>query len=182
MADFELLNAEQTRPLFGALIDIYQEVFSQPPYLETLPDFMNFAGRLSYHAHQPGFRCVVACPPAHSLPVGYAYGYNGKAGSWFANLAAQRLTTRLRMDYLSDYFEFAELAVLPTWQGQGLGGRLHDLLLASATQPSACLATPEVETSALQLYLKRGWRPLAGGIELPGTSLHYQILGIRLKV
>ena len=62
MVELQLLSASQTRSLFDPLVDIYQAVFSQPPYNETFPDFFNFTGRLAYHAHQPGFRCVVALP------------------------------------------------------------------------------------------------------------------------
>lgn len=180
MPDFEVLSAAQARPFFDRLIDIYQAVFSQPPFEETLPDFMNFAGRLSYHAHQRGFRCVLVRPPGQPEPVGYAYGFDGQRGSWFYQLAARQLAPDLRSTYLNDYFEFAELALLPAWQGQGLGGRLHDLLLAGVPQRVALLSTAEAETQALQLYHKRGWRPLARQIELPGIPLRYQILGLLL--
>jgi GNAT superfamily N-acetyltransferase len=180
MLEFVSLNAAQTRPIFGEIIDIYQAVFSQPPYHETLPDFINFAGRLSYHAHQPGFCCVVARPPG-AAAVGYAYGFDGQAGSWFYNVAAQQFTPTQKEAYLSNYFEFAELALLPAWRGQGAGGRLHDALLAGARQRTACLSTLEIETNALHLYHKRGWETLAGGIELPTMHLRYQIMGKTLK-
>jgi GNAT superfamily N-acetyltransferase len=177
MLEFEILNAAQTRPRFGEIIDIYQGAYSQAPYHETLPDFLNFTGRLSYHAHQAGFRCVLAHPPGPAPAVGFVYGYHGQPGSWLYNIAAPRLTPSQRETYLGDYYEFAELAVLPAWQGQGNGGRLHDMLLAGLPQRAACLSTPEILTNAQQLYRKRGWACLARGIELPGTPLRFQIMG-----
>lgn len=180
MLELQLLLSDQARPFFDRLIDIYQLTFSQPPYRETLPDFFNFAGRLSYHARQPGFRCVIASPVPAQAPVGFVYGYSGQAGSGFYNLAIKRLSPGLAQEYLSDYFEFAELAVLPDWQGQGLGGRLHDAILAGLPQRTACLATPDIETSALHLYRSRSWLPLAHDIDFPGTALKYQIMGKRL--
>jgi GNAT superfamily N-acetyltransferase len=179
MLDFDLLNADQTRSISGQIIDVYQAAFSQSPFLETLPDFLNFAGRLSYHAHQPGFRCVVARPPG-AQAVGFVYGYPGQAGSWFYNVAVRHLSPGQQIEYLGDYFEFAEFALLPAWQGQGAGGRLHDTLMSGIPQRTACLATADLETNALRLYRKRGWVCLARGIELAGTPLRHQLMGKRL--
>jgi GNAT superfamily N-acetyltransferase len=180
MIELQLLSNEQTRPFFDRLIDIYQFTFSQPPYHETLPDFFNFAGRLSYHAHQPGFRCVIACPDLTQPPVGFVYGYPGQKNSWFYNLAVKRLSPEMVREYLSNYFEFAELAVLPEWQGQGLGGRLHNAILAGLPQSTACLATPDIETPALHLYHRRSWISLVHGIDFANTTLKYQLMGKKL--
>lgn len=178
---FSLLNADQTRPLFSQLIDIYQAVFSGPPFHETLPDFLNFAGRLSYHAKKDGFRCAVAWPESGQPVAGFAYGYSGHPGSWFYDLIFPRLPAPVRQEYLSDYFEFAEMALLPDYHDQGWGGQLHDTLLAGLPQQTACLSTVQVETRALQLYRKRGWKPLLTQIDLPGTILKYQIMGKKLR-
>ena len=88
----------------------------------------------------------------------------------------------LKDQYLSDYFEFAELAVLPEWQRQGLGGRLHDTLLAGLRQHSACLATADLETNARRLYRSRGWVTLLERIVLPNIELKFAILGKRLSL
>jgi len=181
MVELQLLSARQSHTLFDPLVDIYQAVFSQPPYHETMPDFFNFAGRLSFHAHRPGFRCVVALPAPGELPVGFAYGFPGQAGTWFYDLVAPRLPADLKDQYLGDYFEFAELAVLPAWQGQGLGGRLHDTLLSGLSQRSACLATADLETNARHLYHNRGWVTLLERITLPDIELKFAILGKNLS-
>jgi GNAT superfamily N-acetyltransferase len=181
MMQFSLLNADQTRPFFGQIIDIYQAAFSEAPYHETLPDFLNFAGRLSYHAKKDGFRCAVAWPDPAQPVVGFAYGYAGHPDSWFYDLVAARLPGPVRQEYLSDYFEYAEMALLPDYHNQGIGGRLHDTLLAGLTQQTACLSTAQIETRALHLYLKRGWKPLLTNIDLPGTILKYQVMGKKLQ-
>jgi GNAT superfamily N-acetyltransferase len=180
MAEFHLLTADQARPLFDDLVDIYQAAFSQAPYYETLPDFLSFIGRLSFHAKQDGFRCVVARVPAGQKIVGFGYGFPGQAGSWLYDLAYPQLTPDLRMRYLSHFFEFAELAVLPGWQGQGLGGKLHDALLSGLRYRSACLATPDADTNASHLYQKRGWFRLVTGLDIPGSELKFEIMGKEL--
>jgi GNAT superfamily N-acetyltransferase len=178
--ELELLDAAQARPLIGEMVDIYQAVFSQPPFYETLPDFLNFNGRISYHSRQPGFRCVIARSLPDPALLGFVYGCPGERGSWFSQLAAHHLTGEQMEEFFSDYFEFAELAVLPAWQRQGLGGRLHDAVLEGLPNRTAVLSTPDMQTNALQLYRKRGWQHLAGGIALPGTGIKYQIMARRL--
>jgi GNAT superfamily N-acetyltransferase len=180
MPDIDLLNADQTRPLIDEIIEVYQAAFSPAPYSETTPDFWNFAGRLSFYTQQPGFRCAVARPPGAERIVGFVFGYSGLTGSWFYNLALKHVSASLMGEYLDDFFEFAEFGLLPAWQRQGIGGRLHDTLLAGLGQRTACLLTPQVETNALHLYLKRGWVPLARAIELPNTPLPHQIMGLKL--
>lgn len=177
MAELELLSGSQTRPYFDRLIDIYQAAFSAPPYSESLPDFLNFTGRLSYHSRQTGFRCVILRPAPESAVIGFSYGFPGTKGDWFYNLVSHRLAPALREQYLGDFFEFAEIAVLPAFQGQGLGGQLHDALLAGIKQSSACLATPEIDTNAHHLYRRREWITLTRGLELPGSHLRYEIMG-----
>jgi GNAT superfamily N-acetyltransferase len=181
MMQFALLSASQTRPLFSQLIDIYQAVFSEPPFHETLPDFLNFTGRLSYHSKKAGFRCAVAWPKPGQPIAGFAYGYSGYPDSWFYDLVSIRLPSKTIQEYLSDYFEFAELALLPAWQDQGLGGQLHDTLLAGLPHRTACLSTAQAETRALNLYHSRGWETLVTNIDVPGTGLKYQAMGKKLQ-
>jgi len=70
------LSAAQSRPYFDQIVTVYQAAFSQPPYNETLPDMLNFAARLPYHAVNQGFRCVVARPAPQAEIAGFAYGYS----------------------------------------------------------------------------------------------------------
>jgi GNAT superfamily N-acetyltransferase len=181
MAELDLLSGKQTRPYFDRLIDIYQATFSQPPYSESLADFLNFAGRLSYHARQSGFRCVILRPAPGAEVIGFVYGFPGTKGDWFYSFVSDYLTPALRQQYLDDFFEFAEIAVLPTFQGRGFGGQLHDALLADVKQSSVCLATPEIDTNAHHLYRRREWITLTRGIKLPGSSLSYEIMGKLLR-
>ena len=180
MVEISLLSATQTREHYNELVDIYQAAFAEPPFHETLPDFMNFAGRLSYHLKGQNFRCAVARPAPDQPLVGFCYGYPGYPGSWFYDLVSLRIPAERLREYLSDYFELAELAVHPQWQRQGIGGKLHDALLAGLPHQTACLSTPQVECQALYLYRSRGWETLATQIDLPGTTLKYQVLGKKL--
>lgn len=174
------LSALQTRPYFDEIIGIYQAAFSQPPYNESLPDILNFAARLPYHAVNPGFRCVVARPAPRAGIIGFAYGYAGLPRTWWYGLVAPALPPDQAELWLGDYFELAELAVHPDWQGQGAGGLLHDSLLRGLPHRTAALSTPQVETNALHLYQRRGWVNLIEHFRFPGVEMVYRIMGLKL--
>lgn len=83
---------------------------------------------------------------------------------------------------MSDYFEFVELAVLLQAQGHRLGGRLHDAITMGLPQRATLLSTYQAETTAMQLYRKRGWVTLldnflfAGNVKQP-----FVIMGLDLS-
>ena len=143
----------------------------------TLPDVLNFAARLPYHAVNPGFHCVVARPAPGAEIVGFAYGYAGLPRTWWYGLVAPALSAEKAEFWLGDYFELAEFAVHPRWQGQGVGGLLHDALLNGLPQRTAALSTPQVETVALHLYQRRGWVNLIEHFRFPGVAMIYRIMG-----
>jgi hypothetical protein len=82
--------------------------------------------------------------------------------------------------WLSDSFEFVELAVLPDAQGNGYGGLLHDALLAGLSHRVSVLSTLQEETDALHLYYKRGWVDLLQHFVFPVGAQPYRIMGIDL--
>jgi hypothetical protein len=79
-----------------------------------------------------------------------------------------------------DAYQLVEIAVKPTAQGQGIGGRLHDSLLSGLPYQTALLSTLHAETIAYQMYLSRGWKPLIGNFHFPGVSRTYIIMGRKL--
>lgn len=175
-----LLDGQQSRPYFDRMVDIYQAAFSQPPYQEKLADVLNFAARLPYHARSNGFRCAAARPAGQAEIIGFGYGYSGLPRTWWHALVAPALGAQAAAEWLDDYFELAELAVHPRWQGQGAGGRLHDALLSGLTCRSAALSTPQAETTALHLYQRRGWVSLLEQFHFPGVPMTYRIMGKKL--
>ena len=82
--------------------------------------------------------------------------------------------------WLEGAFELAELAVRPPLQGRGIGGRLHDHLLADRPHRTAVLSTLQEETRALHLYRSRGWRTLLEHFSFSGVGRVYRIMGLDL--
>lgn len=165
--------------LLEGIAAVYQRAFEQPPYSQGQGDRVAFEAAVQRHAERRGFCGYWACGRRNEL-AGFAYGYTGAPGQWWYDIVAPALGPQQVREWLSDYFEFVELAVDPAYQGQGIGGRLHDTLLACTHHATAALTTAQAETPALFLYRKRGWVTLLNHFLFPGDTLFRQIMGKKL--
>ncbi len=162
------------------VLRVYREAFALPPYNETGADVSSFAEALSRHTRRQGFRLVAAVEGQDGPLLGFAYGYTSAPGQWWHDLVARAMDPALAAEWLGDAFEFVELAVAPQAQGRGLGGRLHDALLAGLPHQRAVLSTMQAETVALRLYRRRGWVVLLEGFRFPNVARPYLVLGLDL--
>jgi len=96
-------------------------------------------------------------------------------------MVAERLCGDEVDTWLMDCFAFAELAVIPSARGQGLGGQLHDALLRGLPYRTAMLSTLSAETPALRLYRRRGWVMLLDDFVFPGGTHPYAVMGLDLE-
>ena len=171
----EVTGSEAIR-LLPELVDVYRSAFTVPPYNEDEGAVARFRGeQLPRHAEREGFRCVVAREDEQTL--GFAYGYTGRRGQWWTDYVAERVPQELADEWLDGHFEFVELAVDPDHHGRGLGGALHDALLAGLPHTRALLSTWRDEVPARRLYLTRGWTVLQEELD-PSSSL----LGLDLRI
>lgn len=162
-ADDVVANADRLAAVYGVAFAAYGE---------TDDDTAAFRHRsLPIHAGRDDFRCVVVLDDDEL--IGFGYGYRGAPGQYWTDRVADLAPPAVVRGWLGGHFEVVELAVLPASQGCGLGGALHDALLADLPHPAALLSTWQYDTPARRLYLRRGWQPLA---ELPDATL----MGTRL--
>jgi ribosomal protein S18 acetylase RimI-like enzyme len=175
------LTAVEVGEVGAELQQVYAVTFTRPPYNESVSDAARFPAMLAQHAQREGFRCFVARQEDDGRIVGMAYGYTCLPGQWWCEKVAGALTATAARRWLEDSFEFAELAVVPELQGQRLGSRLHDTLLASLSHRTAVLSTIQAETVAMHLYRKRCWLTLRSGFTFPNSGRHYVIMGRRLR-
>jgi ribosomal protein S18 acetylase RimI-like enzyme len=140
-----------------ALASVYTVVFREPPYSE--PDASDLRRRLPIHGERPGFRLVTAS--VDDQVVGFAYGYTGEGrGRWIERLAAQ-LGAETAGRLLGGHLVLAELAVLPSVRGRGIGAALLDAMLRDRAEPRVLLQTHDGDTPAMRLYERAGFRRLA---------------------
>lgn len=138
----------------GAIRDVYQRAFDTTP--DQAEAFIQKA--LARHQTYPGFQGYLALDDG--LVVGFVYGYHSTRGGWWHSTIRPTLVANGHASWLDDAFEFVELAVDPDHQGRGIGGRLHDAILARVTERTALLSTGPARSNAHHLYASRGWRAL----------------------
>jgi GNAT superfamily N-acetyltransferase len=139
------------------------------------PRAADLRARLPGHAGLEGFVAVVA--RAGEDPVGLAYGYRGERGRWWSTQIERGLTASQRREWLGDWFEVVEIAVRPDHQGQGIGSRVHDRLLAEAGWPRALLTARADDPDVRGFYERRGWRPVKVGVRLGGGEQAWVLYG-----
>lgn len=160
------------------IVGIYRAAFAGPPYYEDEEHVQGFRWSLNRHKRRPGFRCLLA--RYNGKATGFAYGATCRPGDWWRDCVAAGLQPEQVACWLEDAFELIELAVLPAEQGKGIGGRLHDALLAGVPHRMALLSTHHSETPAMHLYRRRGWVVLNAPFFFPGIAIPYAIMGLEL--
>lgn len=134
--------AEVWRDAFGPIDDLSE-------WRETVFD---------RHRGREAYRLAVARDAEG--PAGLCWGYIGQRGQFWPDRVLDSLG-RTAEPWVGGHVEFVELAVISRARRQGLGGRLHDALLAALPNRLALLGTSSnPEDPAVQLYRSRGWAQL----------------------
>ena len=138
-----------------------------------------FAEILPRHVARRGFRFVAA--EENGRLAGFAYGYEGGAGEWWHDRVAAALGPAARREWLGPgHLEFVELQVSPEFEGRGIGGSLHDALLAEARGATAVLSTQRSNERALAFYRRRGWETIVAEMDFGESFEPFVVLGKRL--
>lgn len=174
------LNAQSIRPYWDQILDVYRQAFSGPPYHREEMHVIDFSASLNRQLELPGFRFKAARSRSNGSLAGIAYGYTSSHGQWWHDSVARAASPEMSADWLTGAFELVEFAVKPSDQGQGIGGRLHDAVLAKLPHTRAVLSTMLADTVAYRMYLKRGWLTLLEPFYFPGVIKSYRIMGLDL--
>ena len=180
MAQIVQVSPENIRPVRDGIVRVYAAAFGEPPYNEGEAEAEHAMQSLVSHSRRGGFRLFVAKDEAGQV-IGFSYGYQGRPGQWWHDFVSRLLSAEARAQWLGNCFQFVELAVLPSFQGQGIGGRLHDALLAGVPYHTAVLSTYSGQNRAMGLYQKRGWKRLVDDLAFPGSTIPMVVLGLALE-
>lgn len=162
----------------GEIVACYRAAWLPTRFRPEERAVSGFERRFEEHRTRPGFRLHVALDD--SKVIGFVYGYRSQPNTYWHDLVSQHLTPEARSQWLSDCFEFVELAVVPAFQGRRVGAALHDAVLEGLSFRTACLTTYSAQESAVRLYLKRGWEVLVDDILFPGDPYPYLLMGREL--
>jgi len=169
----DVVDATEFADTILVTAQIYGEAMRRPPELVVQRREI-----MRSHVGRSGFVGVLA--RAGDEVVGFGYGYHGRSGDWWHDVVARALGRREARDWLTDSFELAELHVLPSHHGVGIGRRILDAVLAQAQGTTVVLSTHDRESPARRLYRSVGFDDLLTGFVFPGSSEVYVVMGKRL--
>jgi GNAT superfamily N-acetyltransferase len=160
------------------IVDVYDRAWTRTLFYPGAANTQTLGERLIQQAGNPDFRLCVAVEAGAA--VGFAYGYASVPGGWWRQSVAAQLRGQDWHKWLDDCFEFAELAVVPDFQGRGVGGLLHYGLLHQLQQSTSLLSTQKANLSALSFYKARGWIVLNDWMLFSNRTEPYVIMGLDL--
>jgi GNAT superfamily N-acetyltransferase len=155
---FGRLDGAQAAGHAAELRALHAEVYADPPYSRA-GDEAGFTRRFTVQRRQPGF--VLAEARHGGYLVGYAAGMPLRPStSWWRGL-----TTPLPGDVTAEHpgrtFALVDLLVRASWRRQGIGRRLHDLVLAGRPEERATLTVLPAAAPAQTAFQSWGWRKVA---------------------
>jgi GNAT superfamily N-acetyltransferase len=164
MTPFTLHPFGGSSPLLDGAVGVYVETWGR----EWDPSYAFFSRYVGY----PDFRGFVAY--AQGAMVGMGFGHRSLPGQWWHDAVAAHVGP----DHpaLQEAWVLVELAVLPAWQGHGIGGVLHDTLLEAQPLPRALLSTEVTNDRARQMYERRGWRYLHSGFPFAAGQPRFLVM------
>jgi ribosomal protein S18 acetylase RimI-like enzyme len=166
-------NSEQATKITVQIVDLYAEVFAEPPYNEGADDVDAFAELLDIEIPQPAFRLVTGHIGEELIGFGYGYALRAQTRWW------EGITPTPAPEFTAERdgrtFAIKELAVRARWRRRSAGRRLHDALIANRTEERATLACRPDATAAVAAYTSWGWCPI-GTFRPTLEALDYRIM------
>lgn len=178
--EIEFLTPDNLSAHIEGLIAAYHATYVEPPYNESLGDAQDFGENILKSAHHAGFRCVVARHLPDKRIVGLASGSACLSGGWWRDAVTQGLSQAVIERWFSSAFEFVELGVIPPFQGQGIGRRLHQAILADLDYRTAVLNVLQADIPAVHLYRQQGWVPIRQDFVYHAGDCPCTIMGLDL--
>ena len=168
---------------FRAALDQFIAVYAAA----MRPPARQLAGReaiLERHATYPRFRALAAI--SEDKLAGFCYGFHGAPGQWWHDMVAAALSGLGRSAgpsvWLADSIEVAELHVMPSYQGRGVGRELLYGVTAGRPERTAVLSTQDAESRARRLYRRAGFTDLLTGYRFSGGEPPYAVMGAELPL
>jgi GNAT superfamily N-acetyltransferase len=155
---FELLDGARAAAQADDVQALHAEVYAGPPSAR-LEDDARFADRFLVWRRQPGF--ALAQARHGDFLVGYAAGMPLRPStSWWRELTAPA-PEDLTAEHPGRTFALTELLVRGSWRRQGIGGELHDLILAGRSEERATLTVLPAAAAAQAAFRSWGWHKVA---------------------
>ncbi len=177
------LSAQEFSVNAPVLVDIYITAMEYDPAIRD-------ARVQVWRRNSMNLDFTAVCALFNGRVVGVAYGFAGDQDHWWQQQLRRglRLTggpTATELDLLKDYFEVAEVHVMPSHQGHGIGRKMMHGLLLNNPSAHAILSTPEVDAEsnlAFGLYRSLGFTDLLRGFHFDGDQREFAVLAAELPI
>jgi hypothetical protein len=145
--------------LAGTICDLYEAVFSLPPFDGNAAEFANQRSYFPKLVDRPGFRLTTA----RSGPefIGFGYGYLLPTGTLWWNTLVEPVDEEFAAETGTRTFAVIDYGVLPDRRGTGAGHRIHDELLSGSGAERATLAVQPKAVRTREVYRRWGWRKVS---------------------
>jgi GNAT superfamily N-acetyltransferase len=151
----EIGGAELARPLLDPICDLYDQVFSVPPFFWREDESQMHRQRLLRLLDDPTFGITVAQNDAEL--VGFAYGFSLPPDTKRWSSLAEPAEPELTAEWLGRTFLLFDYAVAAPMRGRGIGRWLHESLLGSRREERATLTVQPTAIDTKRIYEHWGW-------------------------
>jgi GNAT superfamily N-acetyltransferase len=153
-----LADADTGRQLLEPICQIYDEVFSAPPFFWRDDESSLHRARLTGLLDDPTFGLTIAL--RDDQLIGFAYGFTVAADTRRWSRLIGDVDPEITREWTGRTFLLFDYAVLAGERGRGVGKALHDLLLSSRSEERATLTVQPTALDTKRLYERWGWRQI----------------------
>lgn len=168
--EFASVDSETAAQHLDELVDLYAEVYAEPPYEWGKEHAELFAERFHGQRQQDGFTLIEA--REHGQLVGMGFGVTLLPNTpWWRNLTVP-VDESITREYPNRTFALVELLVRGPWRRRHIAEEVHSRLLSRRVEERATLTVLPAATAAQAAYRKWGWQVVAHKRNpLPGSPV-----------
>lgn len=168
---FSIINANTFSIELAQFYSLYQRSFVLQPEMRAA-----IIQRFEKHMQRKNFAACVVRSQTGEL-AGFSYGFEGAQGEWWHDRVRGNLSSDMAMEWMTDSFEMAEVAVDPDFQGRGVGAVLVSELRRHARASTVLLTVRIDNIKARKLYDRMGFVVLIESLFFPGDEHAYAVMG-----
>ncbi|MGH3853260.1 MAG: GNAT family N-acetyltransferase [Pseudonocardiaceae bacterium] len=150
-------------------INVYRETFGHQ--IDTpFWSIQRYGQRIKRHSAMSGFSAIVAY--VNEEPIGFAYGITRPTTTrWWATIQPPLTDPTFTREDGHRTFALFEVMVKPEHQGQGIGQRIHNTLLAIRGEQRVTIATDHGNIHARNTYTRWGYHHIGTRQPTPPAPL-----------
>jgi GNAT superfamily N-acetyltransferase len=156
--EIDVGEGELAASLFDPICDLYDAVFSQPPFFWREDESELHRGRLRSLLTDATFGVAVA--RIDRQLVGFAYGLALAPDTSRWSRMVEPASAEITDEWPGRTFLLFDYAVRSSWRARGIGKVLHDRLLGSRREKRATLTVQPSAVETKAIYERWGWRKI----------------------